>query len=66
MGCLQFIVKKAGNILCALALQVYKHAAAVCDPLTGQDNLPGQDSSLIYHLFIRLTFILNAGPGEYN
>ena len=63
---MQFIVKETGNILGAPALDIDQYAAAIGHPLAGQDNLPGQYPSLVYHLFIRLTFILNAGPGEYD
>ena len=65
MACLHSVVKKAGNIPGAPALQVDENAAAVRDPLTGQDNLSCYNSGLIYYLIIRLLFILKAGPDEY-
>jgi hypothetical protein len=63
---LQGIIKKAGDIFGTFAFLIYKHAAAVGNPLTGQDNLSGQNSGLIHHLIVGLFFILKAGPGEYD
>jgi hypothetical protein len=47
-------------------LQIYKHTAAVGDPLAGQNNLTGQNSGLVHHLGVGLFLVLITGPGEYD